>query len=437
MYGIYNIEHTKLDRKNEIVKLKKALNKWQNILNKAYIRSILCLVICSVILIVSIFLLILYQNVIASGITNVISAIYGAGSFSTLIANLKILYDLYIGSKSDKQDNKKEEISDDLVKKSLKNHPDSLYSKIKFLEAIGNNIRNLFTWQTILTIAMSVILFVTSIITALYWIYGSDKFQSANYILIVLSIIGLYESVGFMICINLVILLLVKEKEKDHDEKKEEIIEQIVTIPTEEIFKVIEEKEEDHGEKKKVTLEKIEKTKLSKQKEQEVISIIELKEPQIFVVPEPMKINLRLIEVDIKKLKTNVENTKNVTDFEVTTAILCQEAGLPNLNTEIYKGNEELFVNVIEQIEKAKVYFHETIILENSITEEVTFFLFFLFFPIAYLSGILSHNQNKKWELKRTIVNDLEIDIINRAISGLSTYPLDAKITYKKKLPGR
>ncbi|CAG8799216.1 42037_t:CDS:2, partial [Gigaspora margarita] len=57
--------------------------------------------------------------------------------------------------------------------------------------------------------------FIASVIAVLFWFYGSVQFKTANSILIMLSIIGLYESISFMIGINLVIHSRVRGIKKD------------------------------------------------------------------------------------------------------------------------------------------------------------------------------------------------------------------------------
>ncbi|KAF0338432.1 hypothetical protein F8M41_016441 [Gigaspora margarita] len=208
LYGkVENPEFRKLERKNEIKKLENSLKDWKQIKYKAYKRAIICLIISSVAFVISVFLLFSYNSVIKSGITDIISAIYGVGSFSTLVSNLITLRSLYAEQILDNSDDKAKEkdISDDVIQKSIKCHPNSLYQKIDFVGAIQNNVHCLLTFQTILSIIMSVILFITSMITILYWVYGSNQFLTANFVLIGLSTIGVYESTGFVAYINLII----------------------------------------------------------------------------------------------------------------------------------------------------------------------------------------------------------------------------------------
>ncbi|CAG8708020.1 hypothetical protein C2G38_2055820 [Gigaspora rosea] len=388
MYGkVENPEFKKLERKNEIKKLDKALKDWKKIKYKAYKRAIICLIISSVAFVISIFLLISYNSVVKSGITDIITAIYGVGSFSTLVSNLVTLRSLYVEKKSDKSDDKEEEmeISDNVIQNSLKNNPGSLYRKIDFVEAIQANVHSLLTFQTILSIIMSVILFITSIITILFWFYGSDHFLTANFVLIGLSIIGVYESTGFVVYISLIIQSQVARVKKKLIKK--------------------------YRKKKYMDKNKDAKEQEDRNKDAEKESWCS-----------------NLFPCFRKKDKGKFERSDRVSDFELTTAIM-SSAGLDEYENDpsIYIDN---FRDIKNEIQEKDVYFCETISLkhfypsmEKNIAEQIELFIFMIFFPVGFFFGIIFYNEHKRrCEVKRIDIDDIEMYIIDNNIMGGQIY---------------
>ncbi|CAG8746122.1 15271_t:CDS:1 [Dentiscutata erythropus] len=399
-YGVFDYEFMKLERMQELKKLKTALDEWKNTRYKAYSRSILCLIISSMGLVISIFLLVSYQSVIESGITNIVSGIYAAGSFSVMITNLKTLNDIYTGGKSDKSDIKEEEISDDLIKKSLKNHPHSLYPKIFFVEAVRNNISYLLTVQTIIAIITSVILLITSIITILYWFYGSDEFQSANYALIVMSSIGLYESIGFVIGINLIIHSQTHKSNKNIIAKHEKAPNNVPNEKCKILFNILD------------------------------FCTNLCSKVMDFCANLYSKVNCCANQNEAPNNDSNKDKKKgvNVVVIEVTVALMCEIEGLTDLTKEVYKENAKV---IKEDINDADVYFNEEVHLVDFFKEAspsfkfIEILIFSMFFPVVFIFGVVFISKKWKFKLRRTHIDDLEIEIINNNISGLDSYPPD------------
>ncbi|CAG8700862.1 hypothetical protein C2G38_2154414 [Gigaspora rosea] len=364
MYGIVENEFTQLERAREIKRLKQALNEWKKTQYKTYKHSILCLIISSVAFVISISLSISYQNVIKSGITIIISAMYGVGSFGTLIANLITLRDLYAEKALDMSDHKEEEISDDIVKKSLKYHPSTLYPKIDFMEAIKNNVRYLLTWQTTLAIIISVILFIASVITVLSWLYGSVQFQTVNSILIILSIISLYESIGFMISINLIIHSRVKGIKKDIAEKY---------------------RNEEDGE--------IENGVIGKNKKDFLTNL----EVTINIMSKE-----KLLDSDFTELNEEARKKIEIIMYAIKKA-------------EVY---------FYETISLKHFYPNQGHTRTEKIKLCACLLILMIFSPIPVAFGVVSYNDQRNLEARRISVDDTELYIITCAISGSNTYPL-------------
>ncbi|CAG8472706.1 9624_t:CDS:1 [Racocetra fulgida] len=199
------------ERKYNLIKLKKSIDKWKKLRAYSFQRLVLAFAICVFSLGLGCYLYIADKDEIESTLKIVSTSIFGAGSGGILFKSLTSLKNLFKNKQVKEKDNNKDteyKIDDTIVTNSKNNCPSRLNylerSPIKFVKKLIENIHIMMIWRTIWVSLMSCSFIILSIITIFLIIYNTKAsiFHNLTIILISFSCFCLLEVIAVALCIT-------------------------------------------------------------------------------------------------------------------------------------------------------------------------------------------------------------------------------------------